>query len=61
VCSSDLVTYDAMIDSPTLTSATVANYPTLNPLSNTSTLAGANLNATNIELVGTTMATPTTG
>jgi hypothetical protein len=25
-------TYDAMIDSPTLTSATVANYPTLNPL-----------------------------
>jgi hypothetical protein len=26
------VTYDAMIDSPTLTSATVANYATLNPL-----------------------------
>ncbi len=25
-------TYDAMIDSPTLTSATVANYCTLNPL-----------------------------
>jgi len=25
-------TYDAMIDSPTLTSATVANYPVLNPL-----------------------------
>ena len=26
-------TYDAMIDSPTLTSATVANYPVLNPIS----------------------------
>jgi hypothetical protein len=26
------VTYDAMIDVPTLTSATVANYATLNPL-----------------------------
>jgi hypothetical protein len=41
-------TYDAMIDSPTLTSATVANYATLNPLSNLDghTLAGANLNFT---------------
>ena len=54
-------TYDAMSDVPTNTSATVANYPTLNPLSNTSTLTEANLTATNIELVGTTMATPTTG
>jgi hypothetical protein len=54
-------TYDAMTDSPTLTSATVANYPTLNPLSNTSTLTEANLTATNILLAGTTMATPTTG
>jgi hypothetical protein len=36
-------TYDAMTDSPTLTSATVANYCTLNPLSTTSTLANANL------------------
>ena len=54
-------TYDAMIDSPTLTSATVANYPTLNPLSNTSTLTEANLTATNILLAGTTMATPSSG
>jgi hypothetical protein len=54
-------TYDAMTDSPTLTSATVANYPTLNPLSNTSTLTEANLTATNILLAGTTMATPSTG
>ena len=54
-------TYDAMIDSPTLTSATVANYPTLNPLSNTSTLTEANLSASNILQAGTTMATPSTG
>jgi hypothetical protein len=54
-------TYDAMLDVPTNTSATVANYPTLNPLSNTSTLTEANLTATNILLAGTTMATPTTG
>jgi Concanavalin A-like lectin/glucanases superfamily/SPRY domain len=54
-------TYDAMLDVPTLTSATVANYPTLNPLSNTSTLAGANLDATNIVLSGSTMATPSSG
>ena len=50
-----------MLDVPTNTSATVANYPTLNPLSNTSTLTEANLTATNILLAGTTMATPTTG
>jgi hypothetical protein len=38
------VTYDAMIDSPTLTSATVANYCTLNPLFvSTSTISNANL------------------
>jgi hypothetical protein len=37
-------TYDAMIDSPTLTSATVANYATLNPLQVASaTLSNANL------------------
>jgi Concanavalin A-like lectin/glucanases superfamily/SPRY domain len=54
-------TYDSMTDVPTLTSATVANYPTLNPLSNTSTLAGANLDATNIVLSGSTMATPSSG
>jgi len=37
------VTYDAMLDVPTNTSATVANYCTLNPLSTTSTLANGNL------------------
>jgi hypothetical protein len=39
-------TYDAMIDSPTLTSATVANYAVLNPLRSYSsvTIAGGNLN-----------------
>jgi hypothetical protein len=38
------VTYDAMIDSPTLTSATVANYAVLNPLNvDTATLSNANL------------------
>jgi hypothetical protein len=37
-------TYDAMIDSPTLTSATVANYCVLNPLNfDTATLSNANL------------------
>jgi len=39
-------TYDAMIDSPTLTSATVANYATMNPLVRlygTATLSDANL------------------
>jgi hypothetical protein len=39
-------TYDAMIDSPTLTSATVANYATWNPLSKTAgtlVLSAANL------------------
>jgi len=41
------VTYDAMIDSPTLTSATVANYAVLNPLNSVTqaTLADGNLNA----------------
>jgi len=40
-------TYDAMIDSPTLTSATVANYCTLNPVfgSTNVTLSEANLKA----------------
>jgi len=38
-------TYDAMIDSPTLTSATVANYAVMNPLQNpySSTFSNANL------------------
>jgi hypothetical protein len=43
-------TYDAMIDSPTLTSATVANYAVLNPLSNlgtAQTLSEGNLKLTN--------------
>jgi hypothetical protein len=40
-------TYDAMSDVPTLTSATVANYPTLNPLSNGgATISNANLTTT---------------
>jgi len=39
-------TYDAMTDSPTNTSATVANYAVLNPLDNNSmTLSAANLDA----------------
>ena len=39
-------TYDSMTDVPTLTSATAANYATLNPLSNqgNGTISGANLN-----------------
>jgi hypothetical protein len=39
------ITYDAMIDSPTLTSATVANYAVLNPLQNFygSTISNGNL------------------
>jgi hypothetical protein len=40
------VTYDAMSDVPTLTSATVANYSTLNPLKFAGTLSNANLNLT---------------
>jgi hypothetical protein len=36
-------TYDAMIDSPTLTSATVANYAVLNTLDKASTVTNANL------------------
>jgi hypothetical protein len=42
-------TYDAMIDSPTLTSATVANYCVLNPLAaySTITIKDGNLNITN--------------
>ena len=36
-------TYDAMIDSPTLTSATVANYATLNPLQSSVALTAGNL------------------
>jgi len=41
-------TYDAMLDVPTLTSATVANYATLNPLDipGTATIADANLKLT---------------
>ena len=55
-------TYDAMTDVPTNTSATVANYPTLNPLSGDGTLSSANLNlsGTDQSRLGT-MAFPTTG
>jgi hypothetical protein len=62
-------TYDAMIDSPTLTSATVANYPTWNPLklytSSALTLSNANLTASDttsaISTRIATMSLPTTG
>jgi hypothetical protein len=40
------VTYDPMLDTPTLTSATVANYSVLNPLGKASTGAVANGNLT---------------
>ena len=61
-------TYDAMIDSPTLTSATVANYAVLNPinLSTSSSTSNANLRFTNSNggqswrSVGSTIA-PTSG
>jgi hypothetical protein len=52
-------TYDSMTDVPTLTSATVANYATLNPLfvGTSSYLSGGNLNASisaaNTSVVGT--------
>jgi len=39
-------TYDAMIDSPTLTSATVANYPVINPLQTGSYVTASNGNLT---------------
>jgi hypothetical protein len=40
-------TYDAMIDSPTLTSATVANYAVMNPLNSTNaTITNGNLQVT---------------
>ena len=66
-------TYDAMIDSPTLTSATVANYPTLNPLKPsdsgwTKTISGGNLNISivyssgaNMVTIPATMETPSSG
>jgi hypothetical protein len=45
-------TYDAMIDSPTLTSATVANYAVMNPLAgaSTMTLLNGNLNTSGTTL-----------
>jgi hypothetical protein len=57
-------TYDAMIDSPTLTSATVANYATFNPLATASTLANGNLSpntAANVYPTPVTIPFPTTG
>ena len=50
------VTYDAMLDVPTNTSATVGNYPTLNPLNPFKTyvtLSNANLTATGNSAVNT--------
>ena len=60
-------TYDAMIDSPTLTSATVANYAVMNPLSVVSptTIANGNLDVTTGTTGGggafSTIAIPTSG
>ena len=49
-------TYDAMTDVPTLTSATVANYATLNPLRNTASSQGTFSNA-NLRVSGAAGAT----
>ncbi len=59
-------TYDSMTDVPTLTSATTANYPTLNPLANSGigTLSNGNLQlvtSTNSKTITGTMALPSTG
>jgi len=53
------VTYDAMTDVPTNTSATAANYAVLNPLwiNSNLTLAGANLNVTSSGNGGTAIST----
>jgi hypothetical protein len=54
-------TYDAMIDSPTLTSATVANYPVISPLTGV-TPTGGNLNLSGGDVAGLgTIAFPSTG
>ena len=62
------VTYDAMTDSPTLTSATVANFPVLSPLnyrtytgSVTPTLSNANLTVTQSSTVASCIGTATMG
>ena len=63
-------TYDAMIDSPTLTSATVANYATFNPINGSQvsgflygTASSGNLDCTSSAnyYIISTIATPTTG
>ena len=63
-------TYDSMTDVPTLTSATAANYPTLNPLNASTTAAANNANLqaystsganTGAAGINCTMALPTTG
>jgi hypothetical protein len=62
------VTYDAMIDSPTLTSATVGNYAVMNPLNaisttggNTTTLSNANLSVLMPNTAGSRTAFATMG
>jgi hypothetical protein len=61
-------TYDAMIDSPTLTSATVANFPVLSPLnyrtfsgSVVPTISNANLTVTQASTVASCIGTATMG
>jgi hypothetical protein len=61
-------TYDAMIDSPTLTSATVANYPVLSPLnyrtfsgSVVPTISNANLTVTQASTTASCIGTATMG
>jgi hypothetical protein len=61
-------TYDAMIDSPTITSATVANYAVMNPLNaisttggNTTTLSNANLSVLMPNTAGSRTAFATMG
>jgi hypothetical protein len=57
------VTYDAMLDVPTNTSATVANYPVLNPLTPTyaSNISFANLRSTGSSSILSTISIPSTG
>jgi hypothetical protein len=50
------VTYDSMLDVPTLTSATVANYCVANPLQNAATLSNGNLTINGVSASWTAVA-----